>query len=79
VDRFAPNGAGPRSRDERMIRDERYKLIERVDGESLFFDLSDGGPDGRRVGESATAEEREARRVLEDRLAKKVLEISPSR
>ena len=47
-DVFAPNGPGPYRRDQRMLRDARWKLIAKPGGTEELFDLegrSDDGPD----------------------------------
>ena len=41
AERFEPNGPGPYTSRSRMLRDERWKLIERDDARDQFFDLQD--------------------------------------
>jgi arylsulfatase A-like enzyme len=76
VDVFGPNGPGPYEIDRRMIRNERYKLIEYAhDGIHEFYDLDgrlDDGPD--RMG-SLDAEQQEAYERLSDRLSEMLAEF----
>ena len=76
-DLFGPNGSGPYQFERRMVRDERYKLLEFVsDGSQELYDLEgriDDGPN--RIG-SLTDEQRSAyqrlRAALDDFLAELV-------
>jgi arylsulfatase A-like enzyme len=76
VDVFGPNGPGPYEIDRRMIRNERYKLIEYAhDGIHEFYDLDgrlDDGPD--RMG-SLDAEQQEAYKRLSGRLSETLAEL----
>jgi len=43
---YAPNGSGPYQYRARMLRDERFKLIEHGNGKTSFFDLRDRSVEG---------------------------------
>ncbi len=78
-DLFGPNGPGPYQFERRMVRDERYKLLEFVsDGSQEFYDLEgriDDGPN--RIG-SLTDEQRSAYERLRVELDEFLVELDPA-
>jgi arylsulfatase A-like enzyme len=45
-DHFAPNGPGPYNTNERMVRDARWKLIERIGSADELYDIGEQLFDG---------------------------------
>ena len=70
---FEPNGAGPYTREDRMIRNERYKLISRRGEEALLFDLRESVHEGEPLPAS---EAPEVRRRLEQQLDEMTRKLS---
>ena len=78
-DLFGPNGFGPYQFERRMVRDERYKLVEFVaDGIQEFYDLEgliDDGPD--RIG-ALSDEQRSAYERLRSALDGFLVDLAPA-
>lgn len=71
--RFSPNGPGPYTSLGRMLRDSRFKLIERAGQSDLFFDMA--SPQGESVnvlGQTPTPEQKSAHLRLKHELTELV-------
>lgn len=77
-DAFTPNGPGPYRSDTRMLRNQRYKLVQSVETGDAFFDLHGRKDDGPDLLGSLNDEQQTAYESLRAALADTLLRLQSS-